>query len=92
MKDTLTDINNLQGINSRVDEGKMQISDLECKDSKNTQSEQQKEESKKNKGSIRSLCENFKHTNIWIIGMTQGEESKHGTESLCKKKNDGKLL
>ena len=44
MKDTLTEMkNNLQGINSRVYEAKNQISNLEYKEAKNTQSEQQKE-------------------------------------------------
>ena len=39
MKDTLTEIkNNLHGINSRVDEAKNQISDLELKEAKNNQS------------------------------------------------------
>ena len=49
MKNTLTERkNNLQGINSRVDEAKNQISDLEYKEEKNTQPEQQKKtESKK---------------------------------------------
>ena len=42
MKDTLTEIkNNLQGNNSRVDEAKNQINDLEHKEAKNNQSEQQ---------------------------------------------------
>ena len=35
--------NNLQGINSTVDEAENQISNLEYKEAKNTQSEQQKE-------------------------------------------------
>ena len=44
MKDTLTEMkNNLQGINSRVDEAENQISDLEYKETKISQSEQQKE-------------------------------------------------
>ena len=43
MKDTLTEIkNNLQGINSRIDETENLISDLEYKEAKNTQSEQLK--------------------------------------------------
>ena len=43
MKDTLTEIkNNVQGINSRVDEAENQISDLEYKEVKNTQSGQKK--------------------------------------------------
>ena len=44
MRDTLIEIkNNLQGNNSRVDEAKNQISDLEHKGKKNNQSEQQEE-------------------------------------------------
>ena len=44
MKDILIEIkNNLQGINSRVDEAKNQINDLEYKEAKNNQSEQQEE-------------------------------------------------
>ena len=44
MKATLTEMkNNLQGINSKVDEAENQISDLECKEAKNTQSEQKEE-------------------------------------------------
>ena len=40
MKDTLIEIKNqLQEINSRVDEAKNQISDLEHKEAKNNQSE-----------------------------------------------------
>ena len=46
MKDTLMEIkNNLQGNNSRVDETKNQINDVEHKEAKNNQSEQ---EEKKN--------------------------------------------
>ena len=49
MKDTLIEIkNNLQGINSRVDEAENQISNLEYKAAKNTQSEQQKQKESKN--------------------------------------------
>ena len=44
MKDILTEIkNNLQGINSRVDEAKNQINDLEHKEEKDIQSVQQEE-------------------------------------------------
>ena len=44
MKDTLIKIKiNLQGNNSRVDEAKNQINDLEYKEAKNNQSEQQEE-------------------------------------------------
>ena len=44
LKDTLIEIkNNLQGNNSRVNEAKNQINDLEYKEAKNNQSEQQEE-------------------------------------------------
>ena len=43
-KDTLIEIkNNLQGNNSRVDEGENEINDMECKEAKKNQSEQQEE-------------------------------------------------
>ena len=45
MKDTLIEIkNNLQGNNSRVDEAENHINDLEHKEAKNNQSEQEEEE------------------------------------------------
>ena len=37
MKDMLTEMNNLQGINSRVDEAENQVSDLEYKEGKKQQ-------------------------------------------------------
>ena len=44
MKDTLIEIkNNLQGNNSRVEEAENQINDLEHKEAKNNQSEQEEE-------------------------------------------------
>ena len=44
MKDTLIEMkNNLQGNNRRVDEAENQINDLEQKEAKNNQSEQQEE-------------------------------------------------
>ena len=50
MKDTLTEVkNNLQGINSRVDEAKNQIDDLEHKEEENLQSKQQEEKKKSKK-------------------------------------------
>ena len=54
MKDTLMEIkNNLQGNNSRVDEAENQINDLEHKDAKSNQSEQQEE--KKNPKKMRMV-------------------------------------
>ena len=45
MKDTLTEIkNNLQGNNNRMDEAEIQINDMEHKEAKNNQPEQEKKE------------------------------------------------
>ena len=56
-KDTLIEIkNNLQENNSRVDDNENQINDLEYKETKNNQSEQQKEKRiVQNEDSISSL-------------------------------------
>ena len=42
-----------------------------------TQSEQQKEK-KINENRLRDLWENTKYTNIWIIGVPEGEEKEKG--------------
>ena len=74
MKDTVTEMmRNLLGINSRVDEAKNQISDLEYKEAKNNQSEQQEEEGIQKNESVRSLWDNFNHTNLHIMRLQKGE-------------------
>ena len=79
MKGTLIEIkNNLQGVNSSVNEAKNQISNLEYKETKNNQQEEQeKERIPQNKNSVRNLRDNFKHINIHIMGGgMEGEERK----------------
>ena len=73
MKDMLTEIkNNFQGNNSRVDKAENQINDLEHKEAKNNQSEQQEEKRiQKNEDSVSSLWDNFKHSNICFIWMPE---------------------
>ena len=67
MKDILTEIkNNLQGINSRVDEAKNQISDLEHKEEKDIQSVQQEE---KRTQKIEECKE--------LLGQLQGHQHSH---------------
>ena len=48
---------------------------------------QQQEEKKiqKNDDRLRNLWDNFKHTNIWITGMPEGEEQEQETENLFEK-------
>ena len=73
MKDSLIEIkNNLQGNNSRVDEAKNQINDLEHKVAKNNQSEQEEEKRiQKTEDSVSSLWDNCKRSNIHIIGVPE---------------------
>ena len=65
MKDTLIKIkNNLQGNNSRVDEAKNQINDLELEEAKNNQSEQRGQKIIiKKEESVKSLWDISKCTN-----------------------------
>ena len=76
MKDTLIEIkNNLQGNNSRVEEAKNQINDLEQKEAKNNQAEQQEgNRVQRNEENVSSLRDNFKRSNIHLIGVPEGEQ------------------
>ena len=82
MKDTLLEIkNNLQGNNSRMDEAKNQINDLEHKEAKNNQSEQEKKKNPRNEDSISSLWDNFQRSNICIIGVPEEEKARYWKSS-----------
>ena len=87
IKETLINIkNNLQGINSRVVEAKNQINDLEHKEEKDIESVQQEEKRiQKIKEGVRSLWENFKHSNIHIIEVSEGEEEEQEIGNLFEK-------
>ena len=87
MKDTLIEIkNNLQGNNSRVDEAKNQINDLEHKEGKNNHLEQKvKKESPQNEDSINNLWDNFKRSNVHIVGVLEGEEKEQEIGNLFEK-------
>ena len=86
MKVALSEIKkNLQGTNNGGDEAEIQTNELECKEL-SIQPEQQKEKRiLKNEYSIRSLWDISKHTNIRIIGMSEGEEERT-IENLVEKK------
>ena len=63
--DTLIEMkNNLQGNNSRVDEAKNQINDLEHKTKKQTIRTRRRKKNKKNEDSVNSLWNNFECSNI----------------------------
>ena len=59
---------------------------MEHKEEKNNQSEQQEEKRiQKLKDNVSSLCDNFKHTNILIIGVPEGEEKEQEIGIYLKK-------
>ena len=77
MKDTQSEIKqNIQGTNSDRKEARTQIDDLEQKEEEiNIQLEQSEETRiQKNEEKPRNLWDNFKRSNIWIIGVPEGEE------------------
>ena len=71
IKDSLIEIkNNLQGNNSRVDEAKNQINDWNIRKKKTTsQNNKKKKKNPKTKDGVNSLWDNFKRSNIHIIGV-----------------------
>ena len=87
-KDTQIEIkNNLKGNNSRVDEAKNQINDLEHKEAKMTnKNNKKKKRIQKNEDSISSLWDKFKRCNIHIKGEPEGEEKEQETGNLSEKK------
>ena len=50
-----------------------------------------KNESKKKRTSERSLWGNFKHTNIRIIGVPEGEKKEQEIENLSEKNDERQL-
>ena len=79
---TITEIKNLEGINSRISEAEEQISGLEDKIVEITSEEQNKvKRIKRTEDSLRDLWDKIKWTNIWIIGVPE-EEKKNGYEQI----------
>ena len=77
---------NVQGTNSEGEKARIKIKDLEQKEEINIHPEQ-KEEARihKNKERLRSLWDNFKCSNIWIIGVPEGEEEEQKIENVFEK-------
>ena len=75
--------NSLEGINSRITEGKEWISDLEDKLVEITTTEQNKEKRmKRMEDSLRDIWDNIKCSNIRIIRVPEEEEKKKGNEKI----------
>ena len=77
--------NNLKGNNSRVNEAENQISDLEHKEAKTNQSEQEEKRIQKNEGSVSSLWDNFKQSNFHFIGFQKEKRKSKKLEIYLKK-------
>ena len=84
MNNTINEMkNSLEGINSRITEAEEEISDLEDKIVEITTAEQNKEKGMKRiEDSLRDFWDNIKCTNIRIIGVSEEEEKKKGTEKI----------
>ena len=87
MKDSLTEIkNNLQGNNSRVDDTKNLINDLEPKEAKNNQSEQQEEKRIQKKwGKYKQSPGQLQEVQHHIIGVPEREEKDQEIGNLIEK-------
>ena len=74
---------NLLGTSNGGKETRTQINDLEQKEEINIQPKQ-KEETRiqKIEERLRNLWDNYKHYNIWIIGVPEGEEEEQEMENL----------
>ena len=84
MKSELKD--NVQGTNSDRKETGTQINGLEQKEEINIQPELNKETRiLKNEERLRNLWDNFKHSNIQIIGVPEGEKEEQEIENLFEK-------
>ena len=84
MKDTQNEIKqNIQGTNSDRKETRTQSKDLEQKEKINIQPEQ-KEETRiqKSEERLTNLWDHLKFSNIWIIGVPEGEEQQQEIEYL----------
>ena len=86
MKDTQNEIQqNIQGTNSDRKETRTQINDLEQKKEVNIQPEQNEETRiEKNEESLRNLQDNFKCSNIQIIGVQEKRKTKKSKTYLNK--------
>ena len=77
---------NPQGTISEGKEAGIWINYVEHKEEINIQPEQKEEKRiQKHEDRLRNLWDNFKHTNIWIIGAPEGEEEKQEIQNLFEK-------
>ena len=74
---------NVQGTNSDGKETGTQINGVDQKEERNIQPEKNEESRiQKNGERLRNLQDILKHSNIWIIGVPEGEEEEQQIENL----------
>ena len=74
---------NVQGTNSDAKETGTQINSVDQKEERNIQPEKNAESRiQKNEERLRNLQNILKHSNIWIIGVPEGEEEEQKIENL----------
>ena len=76
---------NVQGTNSDAKETGTQINGVDQKEEKHPTKKEWKKEIQKNEERLRNPWDNFKRSNIWIIGVPEGEEEEQGIENLFQK-------
>ena len=77
---------NVQGTNSEGKGTRTPINSLEQKEEINIQPEQNEETRiQKNEERLRNLRDNFKHSNIQIVGIPEGEEEEQEIENIFEK-------
>ena len=87
IKDTFMKWRTIYRESTVEDEAENQISDLEYKEAKTSVRHQEEKRTPQNEDSVRSLWDNFKSTNIHIMGVPEGEERRKN----IWKNNDRKL-
>ena len=76
---------NVQGTNSDRKETGTQINSLDQKEEINIQPEKNEETTiQKNEERLRNLWNNFKHSNIWFMGLPEGEEENQELKTYLK--------
>ena len=73
---------NIQGTNSEGKETRTPINDFKQKEEISIQPERNEETIQKNEERLRNLQDNFKCSNIWIIGVPEGEEEEQEIKNL----------
>ena len=82
----------VQGTNSDGKETGTQISGVDQKEERNIQPEKNETRIQKNEERLRNLQDILKSSNIWIIGVPEGEEEEQKIENVFEQLMKGTSL